>query len=171
MVKVIIMVGLPGSGKSSEAVRIQEEENDDLIIVNKDALRTGINGGVYVFDKEKEGLIHSFTESMIVQSLLSGRGVIVDETNILKQRRKKIIDLVRRVSPQVKIEYIWCNENYNCLKYRMRDSRGVGESIWKEVIDGMRDRFECPDEKEAEEFGVKLRIKPMFNPLYSDEVN
>lgn len=81
--QIIIMRGLPGSGKSTYAreMRRQAALGDDpvrCVIVNRDTLREMLNGE---YRPELEPFIIAVRNNLITVSLINGLNVIVDDTN------------------------------------------------------------------------------------------
>jgi predicted kinase len=77
---LICTVGLPRSGKSTWA------KTTSFPIVNKDAIRLALHGKRYLL--EAEGMVNELSKIMVKSLFLAGhKTVILDETNITKQRR------------------------------------------------------------------------------------
>lgn len=87
--KLIITVGVPGSGKTTWA---QEESKrlGNTVLVSRDDIRATLFGGLenYKFSKEKEDLVTRVETETVVASLTCGKNVIVHDTNL--QPRDKI---------------------------------------------------------------------------------
>lgn len=92
MNKLIIMVGLPRSGKTTWATQ------QNLPIVSKDAIRIALHGQRFL--PEAEELIDTLSTYMVKSLFLAGnKTVIVDECHNTEKRRKKWL------SDKWKIEY------------------------------------------------------------------
>jgi len=79
--KVILMVGLPRSGKSTWARRV------GIPIVNPDSIRMALHGQAYI--TEAEPMVWSIAQYMVRALLLAGHeAVVVDATNTSVNRRK-----------------------------------------------------------------------------------
>jgi len=79
MSKLIIMRGLPASGKSTEAERVMRESGN-FVRVNKDLLRTMLH-----FDKftnHNESLTRNASRALVAHFLSNNVNVIVDDTNL-----------------------------------------------------------------------------------------
>lgn len=75
--KVILLKGLPGAGKSTRAKEICKDKT--FVRVNKDLLREMLHFGVWSYKNEK---IINKTEQLLAQSLLEqGKNVVVDDCN------------------------------------------------------------------------------------------
>lgn len=82
MKKLIVMVGLPKSGKSTWA-KIQ-----NYPIVNKDAIRLALHGQRFVI--EAESFVDALATYMVKSLFLAGHEtVIVDECHNTEKRRKR----------------------------------------------------------------------------------
>lgn len=97
---IIIMVGLPGSGKSYVAKRIHKSIPGSAI-VNRDAIRLSVHGKA--FDKAREDDITKIERIMASSLLLSGtRVLIVDNCNLKSRWRKFWEDLGRASGMEVR---------------------------------------------------------------------
>ena len=79
MNKLIVLQGIPASGKSTWAKQWAEEFPKSRVVINRDSLRKML-GKYWV--PERERLIDALEEACIVESLESGYEVCVDSTNL-----------------------------------------------------------------------------------------
>lgn len=89
--KLIILRGLPASGKSTWAKEFVKS-NDNWKRVNKDDLRDMIDGGSW--SKDNENAILSIRDLMVKKFLEQGFSVIVDDTNFEDKHIERISDIV-----------------------------------------------------------------------------
>lgn len=75
--KLLALRGLPASGKTTYA---KELVNKGWVRVNKDDLRAMLNNSK--FSKSNEGYILSLRDEIIISSLVQGKNVVVDDTNL-----------------------------------------------------------------------------------------
>lgn len=78
--KIILTCGLPASGKSTWAKEQVGVKDSTWKRINKDDLRTMINGGVW--SKGNETAVVAARDAMIRTFLSQGYSVIVDDTNV-----------------------------------------------------------------------------------------
>jgi predicted kinase len=79
--KFIILRGIQGSGKTSYAQRLLQQ-NPDLVRVNRDTIRSELFGYGYVKTPANEELVTKVQDHTIRTILDSGKSVIVDNMNI-----------------------------------------------------------------------------------------
>ena len=79
-----MMVGLPGSGKSTYAKQLSEETN--AVICSSDTIREELYGDENSQDNNDE--VFKILHSRIKENLKNGKNVIYDATNINSKRRK-----------------------------------------------------------------------------------
>lgn len=154
--KIILMRGLPGSGKSTWA-KSKVQENPGLYWrINRDLIREMINEPSLNI-QEKKAI--KMRDSLIIAAINDGMNVIVDDTNLNKQ---SILDHIGNLvvwtnqSPGEEvslynadwIEFEWVDFTdvplETCIK-RDRDRRS--QSVGEQVIRGMYHRYLAPKKK------------------------
>lgn len=80
MAKLLMMRGLPGSGKTTKAMEIMRERGN-FVRVNRDSLRPMLHGDAK-WSGKKEKITMDVQRAMVVGLLDSDRSVIVDDTNL-----------------------------------------------------------------------------------------
>lgn len=96
MPKVIICVGLPGSGKTTWAKK--QVARGNYTRVNKDDLRNMLHGTLtneWGFRSKSENMVLSIRDSIIVKALRAGNHVIVDDTNLHIKHIDRITEVVQ----------------------------------------------------------------------------
>lgn len=88
--KILMLKGLPGSGKSTWA-KTFVEHNHDWIRVNKDSLRAMM--GSYRPGKDEE-LILRWRDNLIMAALRRGKNVIVDDTNFHPKHEERLKNII-----------------------------------------------------------------------------
>jgi putative nucleotidyltransferase with HDIG domain len=86
--RFIMLVGLAGSGKSYVAQELIEGR-DDIDLHSSDSIREEILGDVN--NQEKNGDVFAIMEQRTKESLLNGKHVIYDATNISRKKRKHLL--------------------------------------------------------------------------------
>jgi len=92
---VIVCKGLPGSGKTTWALDYLRKHSGKIKRVNKDDLRTMLDGTVGNFDEEK--MVLSIRDFVIEKALCKHFDVIVDDTNFKDTHWFAICDAAKRV--------------------------------------------------------------------------
>lgn len=93
MKKVIIMRGLPGSGKSTWAKQMVRDHPNSYKRINRDELRLMLDDGCV--SKGNEKFVRQLRDILIVKSLTDGKHVIVDDTNLSERSLTRIGQLVQ----------------------------------------------------------------------------
>lgn len=100
MAKLIMMRGLPGSGKSTKTEELLREYGN-YVRVNRDLLRTMLH-----FDKwsgPKEGLTKAAQRTIVAGMLKADVGVIVDDTNLTRGHHDSWRDLAKECGAQFEV--------------------------------------------------------------------
>lgn len=138
MSTIYLVIGFPGSGKSTWS-REKAKSNKSTLIINRDSIRTMIKG-TYTYDEELEPLVVKMSVSCL-NDICDGRDVIIDETNLTKERRKEWLSHCSKFDRKV---FVWFPETVKNLDRRMNESRGVSRERWQVIIDDMKKIFEIP---------------------------
>jgi predicted kinase len=153
--KVFILSGLIGSGKSTKSNYIKEKL-DNTVIISKDYLRKMLHGK-YEYDINYEPLINTMNFSLIMDALFKDYNVIIDETFLTKKSRLDIINKIRNVFKisNTEITIINCTETKNNLQNRIKhDLRGYSIDRWKNVLEEMKAIYEPATKKECRKLKV-----------------
>lgn len=95
MQEIVILRGLPGSGKTTWANKINDSTSDVYVIVSADDYFVG-EDGVYRFDKTKLAEAHGACQRNAAHALAEGASVIVDNTNIRLEHMRPYLGLAER---------------------------------------------------------------------------
>lgn len=126
MNKAIMLVGLPGCGKSTYAEKISKAEN--AIVLSSDALREELYGNVN--DQEHNGEVFQELHKRAKKHLRNGLNVIIDATNVNRKRR---IHFINEFSDWELEAHYLCS-SFNVCKYRdTQRQRSVGEEVIKRM--------------------------------------
>jgi len=142
MSKVIIMVGLPMSGKSQW---VRYNSNDELIL-NCDSIRmmlTGERDKLLAFKQKNEKLVWDIFGVSLSMALNTGRDIIIDNTNCNLKLLKKLVERIK--SADYEIEFQLVDTELWLVKRRLEfyphiehivDKMNVGLQEVKEYIEG-----------------------------------
>lgn len=136
MKKVLILQGLPASGKSTYAKEILLKEPGRWVRTNKDLLREMAHASYW--SKGNEKFILQLRDHIILAALEEGKHVIVDDTNfsshiehIKELVKEKAVVKVNNSFLKVPVE--------ECIKRDLKRANSVG----KDVIMDMYNKFIC----------------------------
>jgi predicted kinase len=143
MKEVYVLVGLPGSGKSTYARKLVEQKPESIII-SPDYLRIMLHD-VYVFNDKYERIIRQMVSKIFEIAILSPdvSCVIFDEclvSNTIEQR-EILIRYIRSFEPQIGHRIIikaiiFETTVEDCIKRRHKDPKGSCPKSWDKVIKG-----------------------------------
>lgn len=147
---LLMLKGLPASGKSTYAKKLVDEKN--YFRVNKDDLRLMINNDNWTSKKEKS--IIKARNALIRIGLESGRNVVVDDTNFYKVHHDDLKAIAQEMKASFKVEFI-DKPLEQCIADDLKRTRSVG----KDVIMRMYNEFLKP-KKERGEYASQDEILP-----------
>lgn len=137
MNKVILMVGLSGSGKSHKAKFLSEKNN--AIIISSDDIRKELFNNEN--DQEHNDIVFSELHKRVRQNLQNGKNSIIDATNLtMKSRRSAITNIKQTKIPCEIMAYVMTKDFENCVRNDFRRERTVG----KDVIYQQMKKFQIP---------------------------
>lgn len=93
MKRVLLLVGLPASGKSTFAKNLLDTEKGQWVRINKDLLREMFHNSHFSSSNEK--FILSTRNQMILAALEVGKHVVIDDTNLDPKHLANITALVK----------------------------------------------------------------------------
>ena len=138
--KLIILCGIPGSGKTTYA-KNYIEQNTNTIHLSSDVIRAELYG-----DESTQGNpadVFSLMQKRAIEALNNGKDVLYDATNITRKDRASIIGVCPKFA-KIECHIIWAPIEV-CIERDSKRDRTVG----KEVIDRMLKRFHAPYDDEG----------------------
>lgn len=139
MANFYMMVGLPGSGKTTFAHNIEKE----AVVISSDIIRKELWGS-----EEKQGdnkIVFEELEKRVMENLAADKSAVYDATNIKAKKRKDFLYRLRKI-PNVNTVCMLMSVPYEqCLERNNERGRVVPE----EVIEKMYMNFEVPQIREG----------------------
>ncbi|MBI4919502.1 ATP-binding protein [archaeon] len=129
--KLILMRGLPGSGKSTIANSL-----DGLVLSTDDFF---IKKGVYKFNVRQAGIAHGWNQKRAKDAMSRGESlVIIDNTNITASEMKPYVKMALNYGYKVEILEATSPHKLDVDKLAEYNSHGVS----KDSIQKMKDRYQ-----------------------------
>lgn len=142
MSDLYIMVGIPGSGKSTIAEKMASIDSN-MVIISSDAIRKELYGDENF--QGDNGKVFDFAHKKIKENLKKGFHVIFDATNVTIKGRKQIIRIGKEARADSIIAIVVAPIREICICLDKTRDRTVGAK----VIDKFINRFELPFEQEG----------------------
>lgn len=140
-INVYVLIGLPGSGKSTWANRNAPE----LPVVSRDIARIELgmceDGEKYLGTKDEENRVTSYCEKKIVNLAKSGKDFIIDNTHLRQAYRDRIHELLKDYT--VNYIYVYVEAPTLDENIRRREDDGFGDKS-RTIIERMLMSFEFP---------------------------
>lgn len=135
MNKFIMLVGLPGSGKTTVAENYFSEAQH----ISSDAIREELWGDAN--DQQNGAKVFFEMDRRTCEALEAGKDVVYDATNLSSRNRKAIVSMVKRISNNIECKCVLVVCSIKECKFRQSQrSRKVPD----EVIDRMARSFQVP---------------------------
>lgn len=131
MSKFIMMVGLPGSGKSTIANKLSIKEN--AVLHSSDDLREELLGDAD--NQDSNELIFQELHKRISRDLLDGKSVVYDATNSSYKKRKAFLDSLRIEC--YKECYMVATPYEKCMRQNSDRRRKVPEKVIENMYKGI----------------------------------
>lgn len=160
--KMIVLRGLPGSGKSTFAKELAQKEN--AVILSTDDIITAHD--YYIFSPDYLGLAHKLNQAKAEECCKRGRNVIIDNTNTTLKEVQPYFDIANKYKYEFELQEMnleWSWDVNECFK---RNSH----SVPLDVIKRMRSRYQS-NHKLVQDLKVKevITIEPVkFDPDLPD---
>lgn len=122
--QMIMMCGLPGSGKSYYAQKLSEKYNAN--IHSSDSIREELLGDIN--SQDANGVVFTTLHNRIKEDLRNSKNCIYDATNISYKRRKAFLQELKNI-PCEKICVVMATPYEQCLKNNSARDRRVPEYV------------------------------------------
>lgn len=139
--KILVLQGLPASGKSTFAKELMEKEPGKWKRVNKDLFRLMLDNGVW--NDKNEKFILKIRDAIIINALELGINVILDDCNFAPKHIRRMNEIAEEVGATVEIKFFDV-PLYECIERDKKRPAPVGERvIIKMHAQYLRSRNEC----------------------------
>jgi predicted kinase len=120
---VILPIGTSGSGKSTFIKSLPQE---NLVVIEPDAMRVEFTGDMN--DKSKDKEIYEEAAKRAVQAIKQGKQVVFDTTNLTKDKRLPFIEAIKKEIPNANIQYKLMELNPELAKQRIKADIAAGKN-------------------------------------------
>lgn len=141
MANLIVMVGLPGSGKTTWAEREQQANYGSVVIVSRDDLREKLFRAEGVLRRQMEDLITEVEDQIVIRALVSGFDVIVDSMNLRPEYIERWRSIAHTFGASMKLIRMTASVETCIDRDRERGARG-GRSVGADVIRRLAERVD-----------------------------
>lgn len=121
--RVVMPIGTSGSGKSTW---INSLPKGSFTVISPDDMRVEFTGNMN--DKSKDKEIYEEVKKRTIAAVQSGKQVIIDSTNLQKDRRRDFVDAVKSAVPNASLEYKLLPLNAELAKQRIKADIDSGKN-------------------------------------------
>jgi predicted kinase len=172
MLKIVILVGNIGSGKTTYTHKLVKE---GYVAISRDALRYMIGNGKYTFNPEVEPAVFKSEHDIIKNFMRLGVDIVIDEVGVQHYLRKRYTALAKKYGYKAICMVLPRLSMKECVDRRMQDPHGqpdraLWEAVWKKFE--KQRTVPCLDEgfdkivyikKEKHELGFNKMMKTIHN--------
>lgn len=137
MQQLIILRGLPGAGKSTFARKLRERGDDGWFVVSADDFF--IINGEYKYNKNFIRHAHEYCRAKTVQLLLSGRSVIVDNTNTQIREMEPYFSLKNLLDLDIIVTEV--SGNYKSIHSVPEEKIAQMRNRWEEITPEILEKY------------------------------
>lgn len=124
MKKLLVLIGIPASGKSTFAMDLLKKE-DNWFRVSRDDIRMTMFGTE--FNPHIEGFVSKIQNMLILKALKSDHNVVIDNCNVRESYRNDLYNLAKLDGNVMYEEMIFKTSLQECLERNKQRSRKVPE--------------------------------------------
>jgi len=126
---LLIMIGLPGAGKSSIVGKMSDW--CDFVVIQTDGIRKQLNDRP-AYSADAMASIYDICYALIAKRLRAGQRVVFDASNYLHARRQRAIDLATLEGSPIALCRVQAaqSETYQRLIARERANRATSDADW-----------------------------------------
>jgi predicted kinase len=168
---VLLPIGTSGSGKSTFIKSLPQE---NLVIIEPDAMRVEFTGDINNKTKDKE--IYEEATKRAIIAIKQGKQVVFDTTNLTKDKRLPFIEAIKKEIPNANIQYKLMELNPELAKQRIKAQIEKGENranVSDETINRHAQAYQQMLEDIKEEPLTEFNDSPNLigNENYDDLIN
>ncbi len=147
--KIIMLQGLPGSGKSTWAKQMSRN-NQQYVRVNKDEIREMIG-----YTPHRENMVCAIRDAIVTNTLLvQKKHIIVDDTNFHPKHEKRLRELAALCHATFEV-YPFDTPLEQCIANDLKRPKSVGEKVIKKM---WREYVRKPFVRKEHENGLQLAV-------------
>jgi len=143
--KVIVMIGAPGSGKTTFAKKLWQD-NPNFKYLSSDALRAEFGSGED--DQSVTPVVFATLKRRLDHCLRRNETVIVDATSMNAKDRKDYINAAKQFNAKV-VAYAFVCDKQTLLERNQKRGAGGGRNVPEFVIDKMLAKYQPPTTQEG----------------------
>lgn len=152
--KAYLMVGAPGSGKSTWG-KNATSVNADIVRLCPDEFRAKFGSGEA--DQSVSAQAFGATRNGMEDALKSGKSVLIDATNMYRKTRKDFIDIAKKYDAETIAVVFEADKQTLLSRNQKRGSEG-GRNVPEHVIDSMLSKYERPSVGEFDQVNFITKI-------------
>lgn len=159
---MIIMVGIPGSGKSTLSKHLSEVMGLEICSVDHWMVD---DQGNYAFDRNRLREVHENCQKKARQLLHEGKSCIIDNTNCTEMAINNYLDIASTYEAHVLIYWFMCNPETG-----LRNVHGVTQDILERMRQQQKDLFKALTGLDAEQsctFNTRFNSMASINLFYA----
>ncbi|MEA9985656.1 AAA family ATPase [Subtercola sp. RTI3] len=130
MPKLLMLKGLPGSGKSTYARNLVEK--NQYTRVNKDDLRAMLHNSNH--SKSKEGSVVAIRDAVVRDALSKGSNVVVDDTNFAPIHELHLREIAKDLNATFEFKFI-DTPLEKCISQDLQRLNSVGQKVILQMYD------------------------------------
>jgi predicted kinase len=142
---IIILIGIPGSGKSTFA-KNYVAENPDFVILSSDAMRAEFGKGEE--DLTVTNLVFKILKQRVEYFMQNGTPIIIDATNMDIKSRKDYIQSAKKFQYNVVAYDFQCTKEQALQRNIERGAKG-GRNVPEFVLEKMISKYVAPSAVEG----------------------
>lgn len=143
---LFLVVGLPGSGKSTYAKNFIKAYQDPIEYLSSDELRAVF--GTSEEDQSVTPKVFNFIKEKVDEYLKNGKNVLIDATNINRKDRKSYIETADKYNAR-KVAIVFNVPKETLIQRNIERGNKGGRNVPEWVIDKMLSKYEPPTESEG----------------------
>lgn len=129
--RLMVLRGLPASGKSTFARGLEASDPSRWVRVNKDDIRARLLSTGWTKEKERTVVIPE-RDRLITQALVSGKNVVVDDTNFEAKHMKRFHELAGLFSAVIEVRDFEIDVE-EAIRRDAGRARPVGEAVIRDM--------------------------------------
>lgn len=140
---IYVLMGIPGSGKTTWARKMASKDNNTIIVSNDDIRFLLKHDYLYDGSEKQQILVRKISDSILKNAIEMGYNIIIDQMSLTKKSRMETVQRIRSIKKDVIIYLIrFEGSDQNLERIKNREMKWGDENYYKNLLEKLKNETE-----------------------------